>query len=289
MKNKSLGRGLGALYGDEALHTAESGDRLLRISEIEPNLEQPRKFFKESALEELAESLKLHGVIQPLTVRRLPTGYYQIIDGERRWRAARLANLTELPVRIFEADDRTAAEMALINNLQREDLAPLEEAHGFRKLIDDYGLTQEEAALRVGKSRPTVTNALRLLSLPPSVQELLDKEALTAGHARTLLVLTGKTAQEKAAATVIKEKLSVRQTEALVKRMSSERKGRQPAKKPNEHIAALQLKLGQHLGRKVRILHSPRKGRIELEYYGLNDLDALLAQLDTIKSGEGNT
>ncbi len=287
MKNKSLGRGLGALIGDEALHSAESGDRLLRISEIEPNADQPRKQFKETALEELSDSLKTHGVLQPLTVRRLPTGYYQIIDGERRWRAARMAGLQELPVRILEADDRLAAEMALIHNLQREDLAPLEEANGFKKLIEDYHLTQEEAAVRVGKSRPTVANALRLLLLPDSVQALLQNESLSAGHARALLTLSSKTAMEKAAKYIIDNKLSVRQTELYVKKLAAEKKQQPKTQKVNEHIQALQLHVGQRLGRKVRIVHSARKGKIELEYYGLNDLDTLLSQLTGMtKEGE---
>ncbi|MCL2546097.1 MAG: ParB/RepB/Spo0J family partition protein [Oscillospiraceae bacterium] len=285
MKKQStgLGRGLGALIGDEALHGAEQGDLTLRVAEIEPNIDQPRKHFDEKALAELAESLKTHGVLSPITVRRLPSGYYQIIDGERRWRAARLANLTQVPVRIFEADDRLAAEMALIHNLQREDLAPLEEAQGFRQLINDYGLTQEETALRVGKSRPTIANALRLLSLPESVQILLHNENLTAGHARALLSLSTVALQEKAAESILSGKLSVRQAEALVKKMTDGKDITSRAKTPDANITALQQQLSSSLGRKVKITHSARKGKVELEYYGLDDLDALLMQLSKRK------
>jgi len=273
-----LGKGLGALIGDDALRGSEGGEIALPLSKIEPNAEQPRKLFKQDALEELAESIRVHGIIHPLTVRLQPTGYYQIIDGERRWRAARLAGLDELPVRVFDADDRTAAEMALIQNLQREDLAPLEEASGFRRLIDDYGLTQEEAAARVGKSRPAVANALRLLSLPPSVQALMQDGKLTAGHARALLSLPTKALQDKAAASIVKGGLSVRQAETLAKRLSAAKPDK-PRPKTDAHITALQNTLSSQLSRKVKITHSARRGKIELEYYGLDDLDALLAQI----------
>ena len=282
MKNKpsGLGRGLGALIGDEAVHSAESGDLTLKLADIEPNADQPRKYFNEEALAELAESLKTHGMLSPITVRRVAGGHYQIIDGERRWRAARLAELVHVPVRIFEADDRLSAEMALIQNLQREDLAPLEEAQGFRKLINDYGLTQEETALRVGKSRPTVANALRLLTLPDAVQGLLDNESLTAGHARALLSLPTATLQGKAAESVLSGRLSVRQTEALCKKMSSGRSNATRPKAPDADIVALEQKLSTSFGRKVKITHSPRKGKLELEYYGLDDLDELLKRLE---------
>jgi len=274
-----LGRGLGALIPDAEVHNSEGGDTTLRMTEIEPNAEQPRKYFDEEALAELAESLKTHGMITPITVRRLPSGDYQIIDGERRWRAARLADLTHVPVRIFEADDRLAAEMALIQNLQREDLAPLEEAQGFRKLINDYGLTQEEAALRVGKSRPTIANALRLLALPESVQAMLQDDILTAGHARTLLSLSTASLQEKAAESIKTGKLSVRDTESLVKRMAEGKENKSRVKELDPNIVALQNQLCSLLGRKVKISHSQKKGKIELEYYGLDDLDVLLKHL----------
>ena len=267
--------------GEEAVHGAESGVSFLRLGEIEPNADQPRKNFKQEALEELADSMRTHGVLQPLTVRRLPSGYYQIVDGERRWRAARLAGLSSLPVRVFEADDRAAAEMALIHNLQREDLAPLEEAQGFRRLMEDYGLTQEEAAARVGKSRPAVANALRLLALCPTAQALLQQEKISAGHARALLSLSGAALQEKAAKCVAAEGLSVRQTEALVKKLSAAPPKKKTAKteERERQIDDLQRRIGQELGRRVTISHTAKKGRIMLEYYGLDDLDNLLAQL----------
>jgi len=284
-KQIGLGRGLSALIGDEVIHAAANdGDQTIRLTDIEPNVEQPRKYFDDELLQELADSLLTHGVISPLTVRRLPSGRYQIIDGERRWRAARLAKLDSLPVRIFDADDRLAAEMALIQNLQREDLAPLEEALGFQKLIDDYGLTQEETAERVGKSRPAIANALRLLALSPVVQALLEQNEMTAGHARALLGLNVKSIQEKAAKQVVAETLSVRQTEALVKKLLAPEK---PAPVKDEvqelHVAKLQETMTAQYGRKVSISHSARKGTVLLEYYGLDDLDALLEQLNIKK------
>ena len=172
---RGLGRGLGALLGDAALQSQEGGSLSLPISQVEPGLKQPRKRFEDAALQDLADSIRTHGIIQPLTVRRLSSGYYQIIAGERRWRAAKLAGLTEVPAVIIEADDRKTMELALIENLQREDLNPIEEANGYKSLMEDYGLTQEEAAQRVGKSRPAVANALRLLALPDPVCLLVEE------------------------------------------------------------------------------------------------------------------
>ena len=278
-KPSGLGRGLGALLGEEALKPEAAGSLYVDISQVEPCSSQPRKAFDEAALAELAESIRLHGIIQPLTVRKLSSGYYQIIAGERRWRAARLAGLREVPVVVVEADDRKAAELAMIENLQREDLNPMEEAAGYRSLIDQYHMTQEEAAARVGKSRSAVTNALRLLSLSAPVRELVESGALSAGHARALLPLS-PAQQESAAKAVLSGGLSVRQTEALVKRLSAEKKpAKEPAPDAVDYTAEAQRDLTARLGRGVKIVTGKKKGRVELEYYGLDDLNDLLEAL----------
>ena len=284
-KPSGLGRGLGALLGEEALKAEASGPLYLPISQVESCSSQPRKRFDEVSLAELADSIREHGIIQPLTVRKLASGYYQIIAGERRWRAARIAGLQEVPVIVIEADDRTAAELAMIENLQREDLNPMEEAVGFQSLIETYHITQEEAASRVGKSRSAVTNALRLLTLTPSVAKLVEEGKLSAGHARALLPLS-PSLQEKAAEAVVSGGLSVRQTEALAKRLSAD-----PAdeKKPSgqvDYAAEAQKELSSKLGRGVRIVTGRKKGRIELEYYGMDDLNNLLDALATIRGCE---
>ena len=193
-EKKGLGTGLGILFGEDA-YTDENELKLLPLGKLEPRQTQPRSVFDDEALQELAESVKRYGVIQPVTARRLPSGYYQIIAGERRWRAARLAGLEEIPVRGVEADDRRTAELALVENLQREDLNPIEEARGYRSLIDDYALTQEEAAQSVGRSRPAVANALRLLGLSPAVMALVERKELSAGHARAILPLESEKQQ----------------------------------------------------------------------------------------------
>ena len=283
---KGLGKGLGALLGDTSPLSqpgADSGVTMLPIAKVESYRKQPRKQFDEAALEDLAESIRTHGIIQPLTVRRLSSGYYQIIAGERRWRAARLAGLAEVPVIVIEADDRKAMELALIENLQREDLNPIEEAEGYKVLMEDYNLTQEEAAERVGKSRSNVANVLRLLNLSAPVRALLSEGKLSAGHARALLPLKGA-AQEKAARAVVEGELSVRQTEALVKKLQS------PAAAPKEskgagvdYAAEAEKELSSRLGRRCHIAPGKKKGRIELEYYGLDDLNDLLDALSTLK------
>ena len=226
-KPSGLGRGLGALLGDDVLKAESTGSLYLPISQVESCSSQPRKHFDEASLAELADSIREHGIIQPLTVRKLASGYYQIIAGERRWRAARLAGLQEVPVIVMEADDRKAAELAMIENLQREDLNPIEEAAGFQSLMETYHMTQEEAASRVGKSRSAVANALRLLSLTPPVAKLVEEGKLSAGHARALLPLS-PALQENAAGAVISGGLSVRQTEALAKRLSLEKPEKAP-------------------------------------------------------------
>ena len=282
-KPSGLGRGLGALLGDDVMKTESSGSLSLPISQVETCSSQPRKRFDDKSLQELADSISQHGIIQPLTVRKLSSGYYQIIAGERRWRAARLAGLQEVPVIVIEADDRKAAELAMIENLQREDLNPMEEAAGFQSLIESYHMTQEEAAQRVGKSRSAVTNALRLLGLTPSVRKLVEEGKLSAGHARALVPLS-PSLQESAANAIVSGGLSVRQTEALVKRLSAEKKEAQ-AKDPDEvdYLAEAQNELKARLCRGVKIVPGRKKGRIELEYYGVDDLNDLLDALAVIK------
>ena len=284
-KNTGLGKGLSALLGDDFSMNPSQAPSTLPISQVESCAGQPRKHFDQEKLEELAESIRQHGIIQPLTVRKLSSGYYQIIAGERRWRAARLAGLTEVPAVIIEADDRKAMELAMIENLQREDLSPMEEAEGYKMLVEDYGLTQEQAAQRVGKSRSAVANALRLLALSPAVRKLVEEGKLSAGHARALLPLPEKQ-QEAAAKAVLSGALSVRQTEALVKRIQAEDK---PAKKETQpadavdYTAEAQKSLARALGRGVKIVRGRKKGRIELEYYGLDDLNGLLDALAALR------
>ncbi len=282
-KPSGLGRGLGALLGDDVMKTESSGSLSLPISQVETCSSQPRKRFDDESLQELADSISQHGIIQPLTVRKLSSGYYQIIAGERRWRAARLAGLQEVPVIVIQADDRKAAELAMIENLQREDLNPMEEAAGFQSLIESYHMTQEEAAQRVGKSRSAVTNALRLLGLTPSVRKLVEEGKLSAGHARALVPLS-PSLQESAANAIVSGGPSVRQTEALVKRLSAEKKEAQ-AKDPDEvdYLAEAQNELKARLCRGVKIVPGRKKGRIELEYYGVDDLNDLLDALAVIK------
>ena len=283
-----LGKGLGALLGDAALRTDTSENlQSLPLSQVECNADQPRKRFDDAALNELADSIREHGILQPLTVRRLGTGYYQIVAGERRWRAARLAGLTEVPAIVIEADDRKTTVLALIENLQREDLDPLEEAEGYKKLMDSYQMTQEDVANRVGKSRSAVANALRLLGLCPEVRELVESGKLSGGHARALLPL-GATLQKKAAQEVVDGGLSVRQTEALVKKLSAKPKTKKEADAEAVNYAKLAAsELTDKLGRGCRIVAGRRKGRIELDYYGMDDLNDLLEALALIKKRNG--
>ena len=281
---KGLGKGLGALLGDDFLDSAEpKGTLFLPISEVESCASQPRKNFDSEALSDLADSIRQHGIIQPLTVRRLQSGYYQIIAGERRWRAARMAGLSEVPAVVIEADDRKAMELAMIENLQREDLNPMEEAKGYQVLMEQYGMTQEEAAQRVGKSRPAVANALRLLKLCPDVRKLVEEGAISGGHGRTLVTLNEKQ-QKEAAAVIVKSDLSVRQTEQLVKKLTTEKKEK-PGKDVGgvDYAAEAARELTSRLGRPCKIVTGRKKGRIELEYYGVDDLNALLDALHNLK------
>jgi len=278
---KGLGKGLGALLGDFSDEPIEkSAYQKLPIYKVEPNPDQPRQDFDETELQALADSIEEHGIIQPLTVRELGSGYYQIIAGERRWRAARLANLQEIPVVIIEADDKKAMELALIENLQRQDLNPVEEALGYRSLMQDHGLTQDDAAKRVGKSRPAVANALRLLNLCPEVLEKVRTGDLSAGHARAVLTLKTEKKQLEAAQKIIALGLSVRQAELLCKNMSKEPV---PVKKAPvlkvDYVAECEKQLSKQLGRGVKIINGKRKGRFELEFYGEEDLQVLLDAL----------
>lgn len=278
---KGLGKGLGALLGDFSDPPAEKSPyQLLPIYKVEPNPNQPRQDFDEEELQNLAESIMEHGVVQPLTVREIMPGAYQIIAGERRWRAARMANLAEIPAVIIDADDKKSMELALIENLQRQDLNPVEEALGYDRLIREYAMTQEEAAKRVGKSRPTVTNALRLLNLCPQVLEAVRKGALSAGHARAVLTLKTPKQQQEAAQKICALGLSVRQAELLCKNMlkAPEPKKETPALAV-DYVAECEKNLSKHLGRGVKIINGKRKGKFELEFYGQEDLQNLLEAL----------
>ena len=283
---KGLGKGLAALLGDNVMENSEEKSSLyLPIAQVESCAGQPRKQFDPDALADLADSIREHGIIQPLTVRKLQSGYYQIIAGERRWRAARMAGLDQVPAIVIEADDRKAMELAMIENLQREDLNPIEEAEGYRQLMEQYNLTQEETAQRVGKSRSVVANALRLLNLCPPVRAMVEDGRLSNGHARTILPLS-PALQEKAADAILKSDLSVRQTELLVKKLTAEEK-----EKPAVTTGGLEVNyaeeaakaLGTHLGRGCKIVSGRKKGRIELEYYGVDDLNNLLDALNALK------
>ena len=278
--NKGLGRGLGALLGDfDEPVSSNSPYKMLPIYKVEPNPEQPRRDFDEEELQALSESIATHGIIQPLTVRETATGYYQIIAGERRWRAARMANLTEVPVVVIEADDKKAMELALIENLQRQDLNPVEEALGYQSLMDEYGMTQEEAAGRVGKSRPAVANALRLLNLCPQVLDKVRCGELSAGHARAVLTLKTEKQQQQAAQKIIALGLSVRQAELLCKNMSREHKEIPMIPLKVDYIGECEKSLSKYLGRGVKIINGKRKGKFELEFYGPEDLENLLNAL----------
>ena len=277
---KGLGKGLGALMGDFMDEsTSKTPYQLLPLYKVEPNPDQPRRDFDEEALQALADSITVHGVVQPLTVRELPSGYYQIIAGERRWRAARLAGLQEIPAVIIEADDKKAMELALIENLQRQDLNPVEEALGYQTLMEVHGLTQEEAAARVGKSRPTVANALRLLSLYPEVLEMVRTGKLSAGHARAVLSLKTEKKQKEAAQKIAALGLSVRQAELLCKNLGKEAPPVTPVSLAVDYVAECEKNLSKHLGRGVKIINGKRKGRFELEFYGQEDLQVLLDAL----------
>ncbi len=282
-----LGRGLNALLGDPDLQPQGEGSVTLPISQVEPGLNQPRKRFDQEALADLAESIRIHGIIQPLTVRRLSTGYYQIIAGERRWRAAKLAGLTEVPSVIMEADDRKVMELGLIENLQREDLNPAEEARGYQTLMEEYGLTQEQVAQQMGKSRPAIANTLRLLALPEDIMKLVEEGQLSAGHARAILGAPTPAMQRQAAKKVVEGQLSVRQTEALIKALQkqAQEKPKPAGEDLSLYLGELEKDLSGRLGRKVKIAHRGKRGKMELEYYDSQYLEGLLALLQSLNEG----
>ena len=285
-EKKGLGVGLDILFGgDEYEDEAESELLTLPITKVEPNKEQPREYFDEKALQDLADSISQFGLIQPVVARKLESGYYQIIAGERRWRASRIAGLKEIPVRVIKADDRRTAELALVENLQREDLNPIEEAKGYKSLMEEYGLTQEETAKSVGRSRPAIANSLRLLSLYPQVLNLVEIGELSAGHARALIPIDNEERQLKAAQEVIKKGLSVRKTEKLAANILKE-----PAKEEElssntinvDYAAEVSAELSAALGRKVKLTEGRRSGKIEIEFYGADDREALIDLLKKI-------
>ena len=288
---KGLGKGLGALIEDfnEQPNTPGEGAATLPLQKIEPNPLQPRKTFNPEELDSLADSIRMHGIIQPLTVRKLPSGFYQIIAGERRWRAARLAGLSDVPVVIIEADDKKAMELALIENLQRSDLNPIEEALGYQELMGTYEMTQEQAAARVGKSRPAITNALRLLNLPEDMQNMLERGEMTAGHARTLLSFKNEDQMKAAARRVTMEGISVRELEKMAKRANEEKpeKADKPAKRRIRYYDEAELALRDVLNRVVHISGTKKKAALTIEFYGEEDLKNLLYDLKlTDKTGE---
>ena len=277
MKKRGLGKGLDAIFAENTAESTE-GAVNVRISEIEPNRDQPRKEFDSEALSELADSISQHGVLQPLLLRPMITGGYRIVAGERRWRAARMAGLTEVPAVIREMSDAEEMLFALIENLQREDLTPLEEARGYRTLIETQDFTQEEVSQAVGKSRPAVTNALRLLNLPEDIQEMLENGEITAGHARTLLSF--KTEEDmRLGAKKAKEGASVRELEALAKRLNERKEELARAPKKNQYFEEAQLAVGEYLNRKVKVAGTKKKGTLQIEFYGEEDLQNLLHDL----------
>jgi len=287
MKQKGLGTGLGALFGDAAIETPTSDFEYVPLQRIEPREEQPRTLFEQAKIDELADSIREHGVLSPLMVRKLSDGYYQIIAGERRWRAAREAGISEMPVRVVTADDKKVLELAMVENLQREDLNPIEEARGFKALMDEFDMTQEEVSQRVSKSRPAVANALRLLSLPSELIEFVLNSELSAGSARALLALKDEETMLSTAQLAVSNNMTVREVEALIKKINEQKKKR--VKKYDEgadYLLDAQNRLTASLGRRVTIRQSRGKGKIELEYYTQDDFDELFDELSAIVAGK---
>ena len=280
MKKRGLGKGLDAIFAENTAETTE-GAVNVKIGDIEPNRDQPRKEFDSAALSELADSISQHGVLQPLLLRPMITGGYRIVAGERRWRAARMAGLTEVPAVIREMSDAEEMLFALIENLQREDLTPLEEARGYRTLIETQDFTQEEVSQAVGKSRPAITNALRLLNLPEDLQQMLENGEITAGHARTLLSFK-REEDMRLGAKKAKEGASVRELEALAKRLNQEKETAPPPKasKKNQYFEEAQLAVGEYLNRKVKVAGTKKRGTLQIEFYGEEDLQNLLHDLN---------
>ena len=279
-KKRSLGTGLESLFGEDTVTKEKESVSTLPISKIEPRSEQPRTYFNEEAIEELAESIRTYGMIQPIVVRKMDNGFYQIVAGERRWRAARLAELDPVPVHIIEVDDRQTAELALVENLQREDLNPIEEAEGYRALMVDYALTQEEVSEAIGKSRPAIANALRLLGLSEKVRNYLIEGKLSAGHGRAIASLQNPVLQKEVADKVIAQGLSVRKTENMVSTLQKEpKKPKAEQKFGIDYAAEESQNLTKALSRKCKIVQGRKAGKIELEYYNDDDREMLLKNL----------
>lgn len=284
-KKRGLGKGLDAIFAENNDDNPR-GTVSIRIDEIEPNRDQPRKEFDNATLSELAESIAQHGVLQPLLLRPMLDGGYRIVAGERRWRASRMAGLLEVPAVVREMSDAEEMLFALIENLQREDLSPLEEARGYQQLIDVQGLTQEEAACAVGKSRPAVANALRLLNLPENIQIMVESGEISAGHARTLLSFKDEESMI-AAAEIAKKGASVRELEAMAKKQTkeaevektSQTQSKRPSQLYERYYAEAQLAVGDYLGRKVKVAGNKKHGVLQIEFYGQDDLENLLSDL----------
>ncbi len=282
VKKSGLGRGFDAIFADNSVEDISTGNSTTKVKllDIEPNREQPRKQFDEEALSELSDSIAQHGVLQPLLVRPMPDGGYQLVAGERRWRASRMAGLTEVPVVIRDLTDSQVAELALVENLQRENLNPLEEANGYKELSDKFGYTQEKISEIVGKSRPSIANALRLLNLPEDVQEMVSNGSLSMGHARAILSLQDDKMKTDLAKLVIENDLSVRETERIARNMLKETPAKKKAKKRNPYYDEAELALSEVLGRKVKITKSSKKGALEIEFFDDADLKKLLKIFD---------
>jgi ParB family chromosome partitioning protein len=282
MSKKGLGTGLGALFGDAAIDTAANDFEYLPLQQIEPRQDQPRTDFDEEGINELADSISKYGIFNPIMVRSTENGYYEIVSGERRWRAARQAGLSQVPVRIVIADDKTAYIMAMIENLQRTDLDPIEEAFGYKNIMDEYDMTQDEVAQRVSKSRPAVANALRLLALPDELIKLVKNKELSVGSARALLALKNEERLREAAKVVVNGDMSVREVEALVRKMNKEKSSRsKQVSLEVDYLFEAQNRLTSAMGRRVTIKQGKGKGKIELEYYDQEDFDNLFDVLLT--------
>ena len=288
MSARGLGMGLDALFMESADTTkSDKGISTVKLASVEPNLAQPRKDFDPEALADLTESIRTHGILQPLAVREIAGGRYQIIAGERRWRAAREAGLSEVPVYLVEADDKKVMELALVENLQRQDLNPIEEAEGYRVLLNEFSLTQEECALRIGKSRSAIANTLRLLSLTPEVREMVSDGRLSAGHAKALLAIANEKKQKEAAAIVLDKNYNVRQTEQLVKKLleTSQIKNKPTVAVTVNYLEEIERSLSGKLGRKVKVTSGRKKGKLELEFYNPEDLEKLIKLLEEVGRG----
>lgn len=285
-KKRPLGKGYDALFHDNTVEESNSSTDTLKLMEIEPNHDQPRKTFDEKSLSELADSIAQHGVLQPLVVRQMTNGAYQLVAGERRWRAARIAGLSEVPVIIKELTDEETIEIAMVENLQREDLNPLEEALGYRYMMDELKITQDQAAEKVGKSRPVIANALRLLNLPDEIQKMIKDNLISAGHARALLGFKTENEMIAVAKLIIKEDLSVRDVEKLVKSSKTEQKEVEPkAEKKDKYFNEVELALKEHLKRKIKIKKGSKKGTgtLEIEFFNNDDLSSIAMLLEKLQ------